>query len=751
MHGWVVRWAVLLTIGWPLLVHASSTMASTALSLPNVDLRQGGAVFAMVRQPDGGVVIGGSFAFVDGQSRRNIARFLPDGSLDPDWNPGADLEVFTLAVDASGSVYAGGFFRNVGGQSRRGLAKISGEGIGLVDPDWNPLFATWVSPLHYFNVLGIGPDDKLYVSGEFNTIGGEEISGLARLALDGTGAADPLWKPVSGGVVGSAAFDESGHVFAAFEMQLVKISLAENGQIDSSWVPEIFGYFRKIVMGSDTNLYVSGHIELPDMPWFWHYLIRIASTGQGQVDPDWPSESLCCVDAMATDTVGNLYVSAEVPDDEGEFNSRRLVRISMTDGAFDDSWMPEIELGGSSSIVALMPDKDGGLRVGGGLFRVGAELHMGYLKLGSDAQVVGAKDAHFNPIIRSIARQPDGGTIVAGSFLKADGLARNGILRLSADGEIDSMWNPLSDAPGSVDGLSVDSKGDVYAFGYFGDTVDGIPGPGPALVKIEGSGTGQIDMEWNMPPLHWISSILVGPEDDIYAVGGFPVAGSIDPVELVKLRPTDGGVDPLWNPNPNGPVSALAIGNDGDLIVAGQFSTIAGGNRGGLAKVSRQGHGALNPVWIPGAVSGVNSLATDTDGRVYLGGSFKTVAGAQRTGLARVSGDNGSLDAVWNPSPDHEVLSIHIGADNGVFAGGFFSTIGGADRGLIAKLDPLSDVGAVDHSWDAQSDGPVLAMDDWGNSSIIVSGYFEEIGGERRNSLAALRDGTNLIFLNGFE
>ncbi len=751
MHGSLQRGAVLLAVCW-LTIHAFSAMASTALSLPNVDLRKEGFVYAMVQQPDGGTVIGGHFTFVDGHPRRNIARFLPDGSLDPDWNPGADAEVFTLAVDGSGSIYAGGLFRKMGGLDRRGLAKISGAGVGSVDSEWNPLFGNWwLSPIIPFSVLGIGPDAKVYVSGDFNTIGGQQVSGLARLASDGEGAADPLWKPVEGGLVHSVAFDGNGHVFAAFGMQLVKISLAENGQIDFSWAPEVFGAFRKIVMGSDGNLYVSGMLEVPGSSSYRHELIRISVAGQGQVDPDWLSESLCCVDDIAADTVGNLYVSAVLPGNDGEFNSPSLVKISMTEGTFDDSWVTGIELRDSGRILALMPDKDGGLRVGGGHFKVGAELHMGYLVLGPDAKLVDAKDAYFSPIIRSIARQPDGGTIVAGSFLKADGLARNGILRILTDGDVDSVWNPLNDVTGSVDGLSVDSKGDVYAYGSFGRIVDGIPGPAPGLVKIEGAGSGQVDMGWNARPASWISAMVVGPDDDIFAAGDFPVEGGMSPIGLAKLRSTDGGADPLWNPEPNGPVSTLAIGNDGELIVAGEFSTIAGGNRNGLAKVSRQGHGALNPIWIPGAVSGVNSLAIDTDGRVYLGGSFTTVAGTQRAGLARVSGDNGLLDAAWNPSPDHEVLSIHIGADNGIFVGGFFSTIGGADRDLIAKLDPLSDVGAVDQSWDAQSDGPILSMADWGNSSIVVGGYFEEIGGQRRNSLAGLRDGTDLIFTDGFE
>lgn len=750
MHGWLVRCAVLLTAFW-LPIQPFPAMATTVLSLPNVDLRQAGTVRAMIQQPDGSVVIGGSFTFVDGQSRQNIARFSPDGSLDPHWNPSADRPVTVLAVDESGSIFAGGEFRSIGGQTRRGLAKISGDGVGVVDPDWDPLFATSVWPLSPVSMLAVGPDKKLYVSGEFDTIGGQQITGLVRLTLDGVGAADPLWRPVSAGITGSAVFDGSGHVFSAFGQQLVKISLADNGQIDSSWTPNVRGFSFNIVLGGDDSLYVSGFLEFPGLPSDTRNLIKVSRTGQGQIDPDWPVDSLCCVNEITGDTHGNLYVSALLPGASPETDLRRLLKLSMVDGTLDPSWAPQIALQSPLESPTFMPDMDGNLWVGGRLFKDAGQLRMGYLVLGPDAKLVDSMDVHASAFITSIAHQPGGGTVVAGRFEKANDLLRNGILRLSADGELDTTWNPLSGAPERVHEVSVDSKGNVYAYGGFGNIVDGVPGTGPGLVRIEGSGSGQIDMNWNPRPSYGVSAMLIGPDDDIYAVGGFPVTGSKHPFHLAKLRTTDGSVDPVWNPQPDGSVYALAIGNDGDLIVAGQFSTIAGGHRRGVAKLSRDGYGALNPVWAPGKVAGVTSLATDGLGRVYLGGSFTTVADAPIARLARVSGDDGALDTIWNPSPDFEVLSMYISADDSVFVGGYFSTIGGAERNLIAKLDPSSDVGAADLFWDVQSDGPVMAIADGGNSSIVVGGYFEEIGGQRRNSLAGLRDGTDLIFTDGFE
>lgn len=88
--------------------------APTPSPLPDLDLVVAGEVLAVARQPDGGVVFGGNFSQVGGVPRASIARLLPDGSLDSDWNPGANGPVQALVADAAGAVYAGGAFSVIG-------------------------------------------------------------------------------------------------------------------------------------------------------------------------------------------------------------------------------------------------------------------------------------------------------------------------------------------------------------------------------------------------------------------------------------------------------------------------------------------------------------------------------------------------------------------------------------------------------------------------------------------------------------
>lgn len=80
---------------------------ATSEALATYPIVAGGDVYACVLDGAGGWFIGGDFTSVGGVARSGLARILSDGSVDPDWDPGADNEVYALAVSGS-TVYAGG-------------------------------------------------------------------------------------------------------------------------------------------------------------------------------------------------------------------------------------------------------------------------------------------------------------------------------------------------------------------------------------------------------------------------------------------------------------------------------------------------------------------------------------------------------------------------------------------------------------------------------------------------------------------
>ncbi len=161
-------------------------------------------VWAMARQPDGRVVIGGSFTGVTGTARANIARLLPDGSLDATFNPGtgADNTVSAVLVQPDGKILVGGAFAKINGTPRRLLARLNPD--GSVD-------ATFTPP-GFFNSLGgdsvtslaLQPDGLLVVGGYFALLGGGLWrSGLCRVTP--SGALDTAFDGVGNGAYSGAS------------------------------------------------------------------------------------------------------------------------------------------------------------------------------------------------------------------------------------------------------------------------------------------------------------------------------------------------------------------------------------------------------------------------------------------------------------------------------------------------------------------------------------------------------------------
>jgi uncharacterized delta-60 repeat protein/uncharacterized repeat protein (TIGR02543 family) len=77
------------------------------------------SVYAVLRQSDGKVVLGGAFTGLGGgtgtTARQHLGRVNPDGSLDTTFNPGANSEILCLAQQADGKLLVGGNFTLIGG------------------------------------------------------------------------------------------------------------------------------------------------------------------------------------------------------------------------------------------------------------------------------------------------------------------------------------------------------------------------------------------------------------------------------------------------------------------------------------------------------------------------------------------------------------------------------------------------------------------------------------------------------------
>jgi uncharacterized delta-60 repeat protein len=130
-------------------------------------------------QPDGKILIGGTFTSVNGTGRNRLARLNSNGSLDTTFLNGmaaANGTVNSFAVQCNGQVLIGGAFSTINGVGRNRIARLNSGGSldttflnGLTGPN-----ATVFS-------VAVQADDNVLIAGDFTIINGVARDKVARL------------------------------------------------------------------------------------------------------------------------------------------------------------------------------------------------------------------------------------------------------------------------------------------------------------------------------------------------------------------------------------------------------------------------------------------------------------------------------------------------------------------------------------------------------------------------------------------
>lgn len=221
--------------------------------------------------------------------------------------------------------------------------------------------------------------------------------------------------------------------------------------------------------------------------------------------------------------------------------------------------------------------------------------------------------------------------------------------------------------------------------------------------------------------------------------GDFSFVADSPRQQIVKVL-SNGSVDTNWNVSVNGIVWQLI--RDGDrLLLIGQFSTVNGVARRGLAAVSI-GTGQLE-AWDPnlGSTSTYRFVGGVKVGNaLYVGGEFSQLGTQTRTRLAKVDATTGVLDPTWLASANVTVNSVTSDGSN-IFLGGDFTQVNSTARNYAAKLDLIN--GTLD-SWAPNFSASVIDQVVDGGQFYAV-GCFSAINGTPRNFLARVDTSTGVL------
>lgn len=358
----------------------------------------------------------------------------------------------------------------------------------------------------------------------------------------------------------------------------------------------------------------------------------------------------------------------------------------------------------------------------------------------------GTLDTTFDPgtgandIVFAVALQPDGTILVGGQFSQFNNIPHTCLVRLTENGSLDSAYKPNITGPGfaAVVGVALQPDGKALIGGLF-TRVNGVARSNIARLKTDGSldtsfnpGTGVTgeDAYLNVIKTQADGRILIG--------GVFSGYNGVARHNIARLTAL-GALDATFNPGSgtDGEVAAIAVQpSDGKVLLGGSFTTVNGITRRGVARLNT--NGSVDTAFNPVLDGDVLALLVQPDGKIVIGGDFTRVNGVSRNRIARLNTD-GSLDTTFDPGTgaNKPINALAQQDDGKIILGGKFTSIDGVERNRVARLKPD---GSLDPSFDpgAGASWSVFAVVLQPDGRILIGGAFETVANVARRGVARL-------------
>lgn len=212
-----------------------------------------------------------------------------------------------------------------------------------------------------------------------------------------------------------------------------------------------------------------------------------------------------------------------------------------------------------------------------------------------------------------------------------------------------------------------------------------------------------------------------------------PLTGS-----CVALDATTGALVP-GSPRVNGLINRVVSDGTGGWFIAGTFTSVGGAARPGLARIRAD---MTLDSWVPDYLPGsdVRDIAR-SGSTLYACGFLLDPQGGPRF-LIAFDITTGQPTA-WNPLPDAPVLAVSV-SGTAVYVGGVFSSIGGQNRVGLAAIDASTGLATPWNPGIEEGNGYVSLIVP-SVSTVYVFGTFDRMGGLDRYRFAAVDVATGMV------
>ena len=346
------------------------------------------------------------------------------------------------------------------------------------------------------------------------------------------------------------------------------------------------------------------------------------------------------------------------------------------------------------------------------------------------------------------AKQSSGKVLIGGVFDQFDGNPTAGLVRLNTDGSYDGTFNPGSAAsPDHVGGLFVQADDQVIVFGDF-TTFNGFARS--SLVRLDAT-TGAVDTTFNTAAINLygdhglVEAIAEQPDHKLLVGGFFQSVGATAAAGAVRLN-TDGTQDPSFDTTIAAGkgigANVFAMWPTNRIFIGGYFSTYNGATRNNIAVVDFSGNLDNTFPASTGVIDGyqeIMALATQSDGKVIVGGLFSSVQGEPHYNIVRLNPD-GSIDHTFaiTHGTTGTVRGMFIQPDGKIMIAGQFRSIDNTPWRRVARLNPD---GSIDTSFNpgVGPDQIIYAIAGDSSGNYYIGGDFQNVSNTPRVRLAKLK------------
>jgi hypothetical protein len=703
-----------------------------ANGLPGVS---GGIFVSTLWDPDGPgpqqalLVVGGSFRIAGDQPAVNIATLNLQtrtwGRLGWGLDYRGSGSVEALAVLPSGELVAAGLFDSADGLPAWNVAKWDGQ-------HWTALGTTYGSRLGNSHCLAVLPDGTLIAGGGLNEGGGAGSNNLCQwdgtawtpLAIGGpTNTVNALLVLAGGEIIATGSFLSAGGVPAN---RIAKW----NGSEWTAFGDGLSDAGRALLLLPNGDLVVGGEFE------------TAGGVTVNQV-ARWDGSTWSGMQGGLGGTARHTYSLSSLSSGQiavgGTFTSIGGVavnHVALWNGSAWSALSSGVALPsgvtGSPIVRSLFPLAGGELLAGGSFGLAGGSPALGIARW--NGQLWSSVSGSINGQVLSLGNAPAGGLVAGGSFTSAGAGRANSIARFDGSG-----WLPLGS--GLIDSTSqttfvrsllVRGTQEIYAGGTF-NTAGGAAARGIA--------------RWDGEAWQALGSGLSGTvysiiehQQRITAGGTFTSSGGTTVRGIARWDGSSWSA--IGGGLTSGTVYTADVDPDGRLFIAGNFTSLRGPSpRLPLNSAARWNGYEWSPLGM-GLGGTVRAHARLPDGDLVVAGSFTTAGGAPAPWIAKWTGAdwlpmNAGLNATLGTP---EIRALAVLPNGELVVGGLFDTIDGRVAGGIARRvgdswEPFgSGVGGGNASQHASVDA--LSLDPAGD--LWIGGYFLTAGDQVSPYLARL-------------